>query len=561
MLKRKTKGFKKAMNKTYRQLARRMALTAMVVALVPLYLLGAAMYFYFSSMQQERVEAELKNLALNRVNAIGVFLAERTTMLEALAHTTSLKELIEPGALQKIFDLLNRRAWSFLDMGVINRQGKHLVYVGSYPLEDRDYRDTRWFRQTMMRGVYVSDVFLGFRGVPHFVVAVKHEDGPNSWILRATIDSEVFTRLVRSVQLGQRGDAYIINNEGKYQTPPRFGGKILGQSNIDVRTVPRGINVVEREGPNGKEMLTAFARLPNEDWLLVIEQDPKEAFGPINLARSVELAILGLGTLLIAGSILFLVRHMVRRMEAKDKERAALDAQLAHSARLVSLGRMAAGVAHEINNPLAAIGEMAGLMEDLIDDRFLKEVPDGALFKENLAKIARHVDRVRSVTHRMLGFARRMEPHLDTIDVNDVLREAFSFLERESSFQSVEVVQNLAQSLPEIKSDRAQLQQVFLNLLNNALDAVGQGGRVVIQSEEDGESVKVSVADNGPGIPKEFQASIFDPFFTTKAPGEGTGLGLSISHSIMQKLGGSLTFASTPGKGTTFFVSIPKVAS
>lgn len=547
------------MNKTYRQLARRMALTAMVVSLVPLYLLGAAIYFYFSSMQQDQVEAELKNLALNRVNAIGVFLAERTTMLEALAHTTSLKELTEPGALQKIFNILNRRAWSFLDMGVINRQGKHLVYVGAYPLEDRDYRDTRWFRQTMLRGVYVSDVFLGFRGVPHFVVAVKHGNGDDSWILRATIDSDVFTHLVRSVQLGQRGDAYIINIEGKYQTPPRFGGKIIGNSNIDVRSVPRGINVVERKGSNGKSLLTAFAWLPNEDWILVIEQDPKEAFGPLNLARSVEFAILGFGTILIAGSIFFLVRHMVRQLEAKDKERLALDAQLAHSARLVSLGRMAAGVAHEINNPLAAIGEMAGLMEDLIDDRFVKEVPDGSLFKENLAKIGRQVERVRSVTHRMLGFARRMEPHLDSIDINNVLKEAFSFLERESFFQNVDVVQKLAPALPEIKSDRAQLQQVFLNLLNNALDAVGEGGRVVIESKNGKEFVEVAISDNGPGIPKEFQESIFDPFFTTKAPGEGTGLGLSIGHSIMQKLGGSLTFESKTGKGTTFFVNIPKI--
>ena len=547
------------MNKTYRQLAHRMALTALLVALLPLYLLGAAIYFYFSAAQMEQVKAEMRNLALNRVNAIGVFLAERTTMLEALAHTASLKELIAPGALQKVFTLLNRRAWSFLDLGVINPQGKHLVYVGSYPLEDRDYRSAHWFRQTMLKGVYVSDVFMGFREVPHFVVAVRHEDGPDSWILRATIDSDVFTKLVRSVQLGQSGDAYIINREGKYQTPPRYGGKILEDSRIDVRTVPRGINVEERFRPDGRRVLMAFAWLPNEDWILVIEQDPKEALGSLNLAGIVELAILGLGTLLIAGSIFFLVRLMVRQMEAKDKERAALDAQLSHSARLVSLGRMAAGVAHEINNPLAAIGELSGLMEDLIDERFLREIPDGALFKENLAKIGQHVERVRSVTHRMLGFARRMEPHLDTVDINKVLREAFSFLERESLFQRVEVVQKMSPGLPEIKSDRAQLQQVFLNLLNNAMDAVGEGGRIVIESRDENGFIEVAISDNGPGIPKEFQESIFDPFFTTKAPGEGTGLGLSISHSIMQKLGGSLTFTSDPGRGATFFVRIPKV--
>ncbi|MFH2125468.1 MAG: ATP-binding protein, partial [Pseudomonadota bacterium] len=221
------------------------------------------------------------------------------------------------------------------------------------------------------------------------------------------------------------------------------------------------------------------------------------------------------------------------------------------------LGRMAAGVAHEINNPLAAIGELAGLLDDLIDEDFRKNHPHGTLFKENLIKIQQHVERVRSVTHRLLGFARRMEPRLEKLEVNQVLTEAFSFLEREAKLKGVEVNLELARDLPSLNTDRAQLQQVFLNLLNNALDAVEEGGQLRLGSWQDDGEVVVSVADNGPGIPEDMQDSVFDPFFTTKGPGEGTGLGLSISHSIMQKLGGSITFESLPHQGATFYVHIP----
>jgi len=157
----------------------------------------------------------------------------------------------------------------------------------------------------------------------------------------------------------------------------------------------------------------------------------------------------------------------------------------------------------------------------------------------------------------MLKFARRMEPHLEGIDINDVLRESYSFIEKEALFNNVKVQLDLSPNLPVIKSDRAQLQQVFLNLMDNALDAVGQGGRVRVTSRADGSWLTVKVNDSGPGVPADLAGRIFDPFFTTKDPGQGTGLGLSISHSITQRLGGSLELENHPGQGATFVVRLP----
>ena len=236
-----------------------------------------------------------------------------------------------------------------------------------------------------------------------------------------------------------------------------------------------------------------------------------------------------------------------------------MDAQLAHSARLVSLGRMAAGVAHEINNPLAAIGELAGEVEDILDPQTLTQIAEGEICRKNLAKIQDHITRAKNVTHRMLEFARRMEPQLDRVDLNETLLETQSFVAKEALFQNITLELDLSEDLPLILADRSQLQQVFLNLLNNALDAVGPRGKVRIQSRDLDGWLEVRIADNGPGIPEEIGDRVFDPFFTTKDPGQGTGLGLSISHSIMEKLGGQLTFESRAGEGATFIVQIPKV--
>jgi two-component system NtrC family sensor kinase len=535
-----------------------MALTGLAVSLIPLYLVGAAIYLYFASSQQQNQRAQLADLAHNRSDAVELFLAERTAMLEALVETADLERMMLPGELEKVLDILNRRQHSFVDLGILDTDGHHLAYVGPFELEDREYGHEPWFAETMVRGVHISDVFLGFRQIPHFVIAVRRDGAARPWILRATIDSEVFTRLVRSGQFGLTGDAYIVNRDGRYQTPSRFRRGIQDRAPFDTTIAPPGINVLSRTAADGGSILTVFAWLNSKDWLLVIDRDPYESLALLRQARQIELVALAAASLLVGGAVVFHTRQLVGRLAAEDRSRVAAEAQLAHSARLVSLGRMAAGVAHEINNPLAAIGELAGLMEDLIDDDFLAASPHAALFQDNVRKIQSHVDRTREITHRMLGFARRMEPHQDTFNINDLINEALSFIEREASFRGIELVRELDPDLPMMKSDRAQLQQVFLNLLNNALDAVDDGGTITLTSSQSEGSVEVTVGDNGSGIPPELRDRIFDPFFTTKGPGEGSGLGLSICHTIMKGLDGSLTFESKPDEGTVFTVRVPR---
>jgi two-component system NtrC family sensor kinase len=152
-----------------------------------------------------------------------------------------------------------------------------------------------------------------------------------------------------------------------------------------------------------------------------------------------------------------------------------------------------------------------------------------------------------------------MEPRLEDVDVNETLNQTIVLLDNYARINNIKFEPDLASDLPIISSDQAQLQQVFLNLINNAIDAIGKDGLIEVKSKKANSNIFVSITDNGPGIPKDQQRKIFDPFFTTKQTGKGTGLGLWISYSIIEKMGGAITLNSVEGKGTTFTVQIPIV--
>jgi two-component system NtrC family sensor kinase len=154
-----------------------------------------------------------------------------------------------------------------------------------------------------------------------------------------------------------------------------------------------------------------------------------------------------------------------------------------------------------------------------------------------------------------------METTQEMVDINHLLTETMAFLENEANFRDIKIQTEFDKSLPRISTDPNQLQQVFLNIIDNAIDSVGESGQIGINTNVDPknpEEILVRISDNGPGIPKALLPKIFDPFFTTKPPNEGTGLGLSISYGIMEKLGGHITVESEEGKGSTFSIHIPR---
>jgi two-component system NtrC family sensor kinase len=169
------------------------------------------------------------------------------------------------------------------------------------------------------------------------------------------------------------------------------------------------------------------------------------------------------------------------------------------------------------------------------------------------------VERARKVVHNMLGYARRMEPRLEDVDVNQTINQTIDILESFARANTIDIQTDLMDSVPIIAGDQAQLQQVILNLISNAIDAIGKDGTVSVKSRADDSQIRVSITDTGPGIPENMQKKIFDPFFTTKSSGKGTGLGLWISYNIIEKLGGNLSLRSQAGEGAEFTIRLPIV--
>lgn len=244
-----------------------------------------------------------------------------------------------------------------------------------------------------------------------------------------------------------------------------------------------------------------------------------------------------------------------RTLEEKVRERtdelAAMQARVSQSERLASLGMLAAGVAHEINNPLGAILALTTLTAE--------ELPEGSPNHENLTEVVRQADRCRDIVKGLLQFSRQSKGNLEPVNLNDVLRNTLSLLQKQSIFFNVKLVCQFADPLPSVIADRSQMQQVFLNILMNALQAMDERGSIRVETRHEplAEFVEVSISDTGRGIPPDQIGRIFDPFFTTKKSGAGTGLGLSIAYGIVTTHRGSISVRSEPGAGSTFVVRLP----
>ncbi len=553
----KPNSYPKEKPRYYRQLRRQFTAIIFFIAFVPLILLSGTIYYHYSRTVKEKIRNELKNVVENRKSTIDLFLKDRAINLTALAHTHRFVYLKDRKNLDDVFQLLKRIDNAFVDLGVIGGDGKQVAYVGPHALGGKDYSSAEWFQSIMTKEVYVSDVFLGFRNIPHFVIAIKRVEAGKPWILRATVNTETVYHFMTTALLGKRGNAYILNREGVYQMHGRDRNRVLSKSDFKVPQLFAGIREKEEYSPDGEPLLYAMAWLKNNDWLLVIEQNLRDELGPMIHVKNVVLVIFAVSSLIIIFSTILITRRAIGSLEKVDRERSQLTDQLIHADKLAAIGRLASGIAHEINNPLAVIAEKAGWMEDLLSEGDIKNDPNYSELLKATQDIKKHVNRGKKVTHRLLGFARRMEMVYEETDLNSILDETVYFLEREAIFRNIDIIKEYQDTLPRIISDGAQLQQVFLNMLNNAIDAINKNGKIRISTKSLDGSVEVAIADTGPGIPKENLERIFDPFYTNKAVNKGTGLGLSISYGIIEKLGGQIRVESEVGKGTTFYITLP----
>ncbi|MGD8446165.1 MAG: response regulator [Desulfobacterales bacterium] len=251
----------------------------------------------------------------------------------------------------------------------------------------------------------------------------------------------------------------------------------------------------------------------------------------------------------------------IRRIEAEQKEieyRKKIEQQMIVTERLASIGTLAAGVAHEINNPLAIIRESSGWMKQLLAKKDFENVPRRQDLENALNKIEKSIQRASRITHQLLGFVRKPDHAISEVDLAELMQEAVQLIEHETKKRNITILRKTDCPPVKIWSAPSELRQVFLNLLTNAVHAIGSNGSITISMEDKGEHLGIWISDSGKGIPKENMNKIFEPFFSTKSPGQGTGLGLFITRGIVEKLGGTIKVESTIGQGARFCIRLPK---
>ncbi len=517
------------------------ALTA--ASFIPLILIGGGMYYYATSALKEKTLTTLRMQVINHKDAIDQFLAERTMDLKVVSANLGLDSLITPGVLEGVFlSLRSAEGRScFTDLGIIDDQGRHLAYVGPYDLISKNYKDAPWFKAVMERNVYISDVFSGFRKVPHFIIAVKQADNEGAWIIRATVDTVYFDGITSQSPGKRSGDAFLINRNGVFQTNPRMGGQLMGQSEFTGLEPFEGVKLEERQG-----QIHATAWLKNVPWLSVAKIDQDEIFGALHRVRNTGIFVFILGAILILLTVLLITNQLVSSLETKRRNIRFLDQQLRRTSYMASSMELSYGFFREIKDNLANIDVATTWINDLtrVDE-----------IEKSLDQIKSEVSRSLKSIDKFLRFIRPGHPVITEVNINEILDDLLEFLVSELDFKNIKVKRDYQDHLPIIRSDNSKLRQVFQNIVLNAVSAVEKDGEISLTTSADKNGVTVTVADNGPGIPEENIDQVFDPLFTTKP--EGTGLGLSICLNITQKLGGSISVSSKPKRGASFIIQLP----
>ncbi|MBL7197394.1 MAG: HAMP domain-containing protein [Candidatus Omnitrophica bacterium] len=241
---------------------------------------------------------------------------------------------------------------------------------------------------------------------------------------------------------------------------------------------------------------------------------------------------------------------MLNKLEEGRNEQRVLQQQVANAEKLASLGRLAAGVAHEINNPLTGVLTSGHLL--------LKKTPEDVPEREDLEIIVKETTRCRRIIKGLLDFARQTKPEMKLSDINEIIGESLSLIKNQASFHNIKIIKELSRSLPLVSVDPNQIKQVFINVIINAQEAMPDGGFLTISSAYKDRFIEVKFIDTGCGIPEENIGKLFDPFFTTKEESKGTGLGLAVSYGIIEGHQGSIEVESKSGQGTTVIVKLVK---
>jgi len=542
----------------FRQLQTRLVLGLLLGFLLPNALLTAYFHFQFTHTLKQSAKFNLIAVAESQRNTLDLYLQERVVNLYNLFHSKEFTLSPTQEHMDNSLNNLKHFNDGFIDVGFFDPRGTQIGYAGPYPaLRGKDYSQERWYQALLKenKSYLISDIYMGFRNSPHFTIATKQIFDGRTYVMRATLDPDKLYIYLRAISQGKDVETTLVNRQGLYQVVDPGRSLLPGRSDyLPPLTVASG---VEEHEQDNRHVLVAYSWLKETPWALLAIQPVAVAQAGMVRARLVLTIGLVAVSILVSLIIFFTIRKLVDRARRMAEKGQQLQEMLAHASKLASIGELAAGVAHEINNPLAIIMATSGVIRDMLNPEFDLDHSPEAICKE-LSTIDTAANRAKGITRKLQDMGKSRVPCTVECDVNTLVEEVVSRLQKvEFRPKHIDLSLQLAPDIPLIMAEPEPLRQVFSNILINAGDAIDDKGSITVSTSTKEGMVMVTIADTGKGIPPENLKSIFNPFFTTKGGGKGTGLGLSIAASIVKYLGGTIKVNSIPGTGSSFTVLLP----
>jgi signal transduction histidine kinase len=398
-------------------------------------------------------------------------------------------------------------------------------------------------------------------GKLHLIVGLKlNEKGGDPLFLVGVIENFSTDQFLAKLKLKDIVDIFIMDKNGSLLTPSVYFGR-PGQAINFPKSMHLPLSKVlpnpDEYKKGGEFLFYGISKIGKSDMNLgiLLSNHNYEVF--MARIRSHILLMVSLSALFAFIAVFVLVTWIIGVLYKADKIRQIYLIKASRSSKMASIGQLAAGVAHEINNPLAIINEKAGLLHDFFS--FLEEYQGDERLLPIVNSITTAVERAGTITHRLLGFARETDSSVQQINIKNTIQEVLGFINKEAEYKSININVHIHPFLPEIVTDNGKLQQILINLVNNAISAMDEKGELTLRAKNNvrDDSVEIIVQDNGCGISTKHQKKIFEPFFTTKSEIGGTGLGLSLTYGLTRDLHGTLEFESSAGVGTTFTITLP----
>ncbi len=567
----------KTEQKKYEVLKRNFIFLFLVLSLVPLFTVSIISYFSFKNSLHDTISTHLFEIAKNKGIALQKWLFERHTDAEVFAQSPTVVESVA-AIINLKNDLLTKEKYSLIakryiqlvknkydsydEIFILDENGQMLITTERMEniKVNRDY-----FHEAINGKTYNTNLFLSpLTHRPTMVVAapIKNSKEQIIGVLVERIKLDAINKLMRDIEIGKTGESYLVNKEGYFLTESKFEAGYTLKKKISTKGTEEcnkgKSGVGEYFDYREKKVLGAYLFIPEMEWSLMVEQDSSEAFQEIQHLKNI-IFIIGLITIIVIFAFTLLASgKIVKILKRYDQQFKKQQKQIMRAERLAAMGQLAAGVAHEINNPLGGISNCLKLISTKIN----KTNPKPKDFKDSIKYLRtseQELNRCIRIIRNFLSFSKR--PNLNPVvtNINNVISELIALIEPQAKVQNIMISKELKSDLPQLLVDAQQLHQALMNIILNSLEAMPQGGKLKVRSGYDqrGEAVKIEITDTGYGIPEENLHHLFEPFFSCKPEGKGTGLGLSIVYEVIDEHNGSIELESEVGKGTIFTVKLP----